>query len=43
MLLLLTCRFLLGCRTEFPLNIVFKRENAVSDTHAGGNYQFITW
>uniref|UniRef100_K3X3X7 RNA methyltransferase n=1 Tax=Globisporangium ultimum (strain ATCC 200006 / CBS 805.95 / DAOM BR144) TaxID=431595 RepID=K3X3X7_GLOUD len=28
--------------TTFPLNVVFKREDVVSDTHAGKDYDFIT-
>ncbi|KAL3658600.1 hypothetical protein V7S43_016484 [Phytophthora oleae] len=28
--------------SKFPLNVIFKRENIVSDAHAGKNYDFIT-
>ncbi|KAK1943995.1 putative RNA methyltransferase At5g51130 [Phytophthora citrophthora] len=28
--------------SKFPLNVIFKREDVVSDAHAGKNYDFIT-
>ncbi|GMF23596.1 unnamed protein product [Phytophthora fragariaefolia] len=29
--------------SRFPLNVIFKREDVVSDAHAGKDYDFITW
>lgn len=29
--------------SHFPANVVFKREDIVTDTHAGKDYDFITW